>query len=118
MTTIKNCITNFFQCEPLTILNQLYTEYGTITSSDLTEIFDCMTAHWNPPTPIAENFQQINDRNEFSEEGNERINDSQLLCLCYNNVHASGIFNETLKNWHKKTDINKTYAKFVPLMTQ
>ena len=35
-TTLKHRITKFFQCEPLTLLAHLYTEYGTITSSDLT----------------------------------------------------------------------------------
>ena len=46
------------------------------------------------------------------------FNDSQLLCLFYDNVHASGIFNETLKTWREKPDINKTYANFVPFMNQ
>ena len=61
MNTLKHRITKFFQCEPLTLLTHLYTEYGTITSSDLTQIFDCMTARWNPPTPIADLFQHPND---------------------------------------------------------
>ena len=70
MTTLKHRITKFHQCEPLTLLTHLYTEYGTITSSDLTEIFDLMTARWNPPTPIADLFQQLNDRKYFAEEVN------------------------------------------------
>ena len=60
-TTLKHRITNFFQCEPLAILAHLYTEYGTITSSDLTANFDLMKARWNPPTPIDNLFQQFNN---------------------------------------------------------
>ena len=62
MTTLKHHITKFFQWEPLTLLTHRYTEYVTITYSYLTENFDRMTACWNPPTPITDLFQQLNDR--------------------------------------------------------
>ena len=42
--TLKHRITKFCQCEPLTILSHLYTEYRLITSSDITANFDRMTA--------------------------------------------------------------------------
>ena len=66
ITTIKHSITMFYQCEPLTLLTSLYTD-RTITSSDIAEIFDRMTAGWNPPTHIAELFQQLNDGKELAE---------------------------------------------------
>ena len=119
MTTLKHRIIKFCQCEPLTLIFHSYTDYGTITSSDLTANFDRMTAYWNSPTPIFDIFQQLNDGKDFEkEEGNETINDSQLICLCYDNMYASGLFNKTHKNWRKQTDIGKTYANFVPFMTQ
>ena len=77
-----------------------------------------MTARWNPPTPIADVFQQINEGKFFAEEGNQIINEIQLLRLFYDNVHASILFNETLKTWREKPDIDKTYANFAPFMTQ
>ena len=70
MTTLKHRITKFCRFEPLTLLTHLYTEYGTITSSDLMANFDRMTARWNIPTPISDLFQQLNDGKEFAEEGN------------------------------------------------
>ena len=118
MITHKHRITKFCQYEPLTILTQLYTEYRTITSSDLTVNFDRMTSHWNPPTPIYDLFQQLNDGKEFTEEGNEIINDRKLLCPCYKNLHVSELFNETLKTWQEKPYIHRTYANSVPFMTQ
>ena len=77
-----------------------------------------MTARWNPLTTIADLFQKLNDGKDFSEKGNLIINDSQLPCLCYNNLHAFGIFSKTPKTWHKKIDTDKTYANFFPFMTQ
>ena len=67
MTTLKHHITKFFQCEPLTLLAHLYTEYGTITSSNLTANSNCMTARWNPLAPIADLFQNLNDGKDFAE---------------------------------------------------
>ena len=77
-----------------------------------------MTARWNPPTPIADLFQQLNDEKELSEEGNEIINYIQLIWICYDHVHTSGFFNETLKTWREKPDIERTYANFVSFVTQ
>ena len=112
MTNLKHLITKFCQCETLTFPAHLYNEYGTITSYDLTENFNCMTACWNTPKPIADLFQQLNDGNKFSEKGNEIINDSQLLRLLYDNVHASRIFNKTLKNWRKNQILIKYMQNF------
>ena len=81
-------------------------------------MFDSMTARCNPPTPISDLFQKLNEGKYFTEEVNKIINDSQLLGLCYVNMHASRLFNKTLKTWRKKLDIDKTYANFVPFMTQ
>ena len=91
MATIKCHITKFCQCETLNLLDHLYTEYGTITSSDLTSNLDRMTERWNPPTPNTDLFQNLNGRKYFVEEGNEIINDRKLLRLFYDNVHASGL---------------------------
>ena len=60
--TLKHRITNFLQCERLTLNTHLYTEYGTITSSDLTANFDLMKARWNPPTPIDNLITEHEDR--------------------------------------------------------
>ena len=65
MTTLKHCITNFCQCELITLLNHLYTYYGTIIYFDLTVNFDSMTACWNPLPPIADLLLYISDGKEL-----------------------------------------------------
>ena len=117
-TNLKHHITKFWQCESLTLLSHLYTEHGTITSSDFTANFDSMTAHWNPTTPITDILQQVYDGKYLAEEGNEIIKKIQVLPLFYNNLHASGLFSKTLKTWREKPDIYKIYPNFVPFMTQ
>jgi hypothetical protein len=101
LTALKDPITKFRRCNPLQILQHLWTEYGNITSQDLTANYAAMTAKWNPPTPIEDLFLQLRDGQEFAADGNESISDSQLLRLCYDNVNSTGLFNDALKIWRR-----------------
>jgi hypothetical protein len=117
LTTLKDPITKFCRCTPLQLLQHLCHEYGTISSQDLTSNYTAMTAQWNPPTPIEDLFLQLHDGQEFAADGNESISDSQLLRLYYNNVNNTGLFNDALKVWRAKAQIDKTYPLFCTYMT-
>jgi hypothetical protein len=117
LADLKDPITKFRRCTPIQLLNHLWTTFGTITSKDLTENWTSMNAQWNPPTPIADLFKQLKDGQLFAKEGKEDITDSQLLRLCYDNVNATGLFNDALKIWRAKSDADKNYDAFKTLMT-
>jgi len=104
LTPLKHPITKFRQCTLIQLLNHLWNEYETITSHNLTINYN------NPPTPIEDLFLQLRIGQEFATEGSETINESQLLCLCYDNMNKTGLFNDALKIWRAKT--TKTYALF------
>ena len=59
LADLKDPITKFRRCTPLQLLAHLWTTFGTITSKDLTNNWSSMNAQWNPPTPIADLFQQL-----------------------------------------------------------
>jgi hypothetical protein len=117
LTALKHPITKFRRCTPLELLTHLWNEYGTITSQDLTANYARMTAQWNPPTPIEDLYLQLRDGSEFATEGQETIDDSQLLRLCYDNISNTGLFNDALKIWRQKPPAAKTYALFCTYMT-
>jgi hypothetical protein len=117
LTGLKDPITKFRRCTPLALLQHLWTDYGTITSQDLTTNYTRMTAQWNPPTPIEDLFLQLRDGQEFATDGNETISDSQLLRLCYENINNTGLFNDALKVWRAKPPAGKTYLLFCAYMT-
>ena len=117
LTSLKDPITKFRRCTPLALLQHLWTEYGTITSQDLTTNYTRMTAQWNPPTPIEDLFLQLRDGQEFATDGNKTISDSQLLRLCYENVSNTGLYNDALKVWRAKLHATKTYSHFCVYMT-
>ena len=99
LSDLKDPITKFRRCTPIQLLNHLWSTFGTITSKDLTTNWNMMNAQWNPPTPIADLFKQLQDGQLLAKDGNEDITDSQLLQLCYDNVNATGLFNDALKLW-------------------
>ena len=117
LSDLKDPITKFRRCSPLDLLNHLWKTFGTITSKDLTDNWSSMNAQWNPPTPITDLFKQLQDGQIFAKDGKEDITDSQMLRLCYDNVNATGLFNDALKIWRAKPDAAKTYAAFKTVMT-
>ena len=117
LSDLKDPITKFRRCTPISLLNHLWSTFGTITSKDLTDNWSAMNAQWNPPTPIADLFKQLQDGQLLAKNGHEDITDSQLLRLCYDNVNATGLFNDALKLWRAKPDDDKTYPAFKILMT-
>jgi hypothetical protein len=117
LSDLKDPITKFRRCTPLELLDHLWTTFGTITSKDLTDNWSLMNAQWNPPTPIADLFQQLQDGQTFAKDGLKDITDSQLLCLCYDNVNKTGLFDDALKIWRAKPEASKTYKDFKILMT-
>ena len=117
LSDLKDPITKFRLCTPLQLLNHLWKTFGIITSKDLTDNWSSMNAQWNPPTPIADLFKQLQDGQIFAKDGKEDITDSQLLRLCYDNVNATGLFNDALKIWRAKPDASKSYTAFKAVMT-
>jgi hypothetical protein len=117
LSDLKDPITKFCRCTPLELLDHLWTTFGTITSKDLTDNWSSMNAQWNPPTPIADLFQQLQDGQTFAKDGFEDITDSQLLRLCYDNVNKTGLFDDALKIWRAKSEASKTYKDFKISMT-
>jgi hypothetical protein len=117
LSDLKDPITKFRCCTPLELLNHLWTTFGTITSKNLTDNWSSINAQWNPPTPIADLFQQLQDGQTFAKDGNEDITDSQLPRLCYDNVNTTGLFDDALKIWRAKPEASKTYNEFKIVMT-
>jgi hypothetical protein len=76
-----------------------------------------MNAQWNPPTAIADLFKQLQDGQILARDGKEDITNSQLLRLCYDNINATGLFDDALKIWCAKPEASKTYAAFKLVMT-
>ena len=110
--TLKDPITMFSSVSPLDLLTHLWEEYGTITSDDLSDNYNKMTAPWHPPTPIENLFGQLKKGQEFAAKGGETFDEPQLMRLALTNILATGLFNDAGKTWSTEKAKNATFAEF------
>ncbi len=115
---LKHKITQYSNVTPLQLLTHLKVTYGQVTSDDLTANYARMTESWNPPTPIEVLFEQLKEGKEFAAEGNETFLDAQLMRLAYDNIKATGLFNEQCCEWRKKPAASKTYHELIDFFTE
>ena len=114
---MKHKITQYSNVTPLQLLAHLQDTYGQVTSDDLTANYTLMTAPWNPPTSIEALFKQLKEGQEFVTEGKETIQDSQLMRLAYDNIKATGLFENQCRDWRKKSILLKTYDHLITYFT-
>jgi hypothetical protein len=115
---LKHRITQYSNVTPLELLTHLKNTYGQVTSDDLTTNYARMTEPWNPPTPIEVLFEQLKEGKEFAAKGNEAFPDTQLMRLAYDNIKATGLFNEQCREWRKKPAQDKTYENLIEYFTE
>ena len=115
--TLKHSITQYSAVTPLALLTHLKDTYGTVTSEDLTSNYQRMAAPWTPPTPIESLFEQLKEGKEFANEGSETIENAQLMRMSYDNIKATGLFNDQCCLWRAKPAADKTYDNLVEYFT-
>ena len=76
-----------------------------------------MISPWTPPTPIESLFEQLKEGKEFASEGSETIENAQLMRMSYNNIKATGLFNDQCCLWRAKPAADKTYDNLVEYFT-
>ena len=109
---LKHINTGYVKVSPLALLDHLWTEYGTIDGSDLTQNEKRMKAPWNPPAPIENLFKQLKTGQEFAFKGSEVITESVMLRYGYENIEATGLFKSPNTIWRAKDDVDKTWKNF------
>lgn len=109
---LKEKITRYRMVEPITILNHLWSTYGTIDAADNTANETRMKAQWNPPTPIEELFKQLEEGQLYAASGGETIDDTQLMRWGYDNIDNTGLFDSDNAKWRKLPITSRTWSQF------
>ena len=60
-----------------------------------------------PPSLLVE---QLKEGQEIATEGQEAIADSQLMCLAYDNIKNTGLYNDQCRLWRAKPSVLKTHG--------
>ena len=109
---LKQKVTRYKMVDPITILDHLWTTYGTIDAADNTANEARMKAPWNPPTPIEVLFNQLEEGQQYAASGGETVDDTQLMRWGYEIIDNTGLFDSDNAKWRKMSSASKTWTQF------
>ena len=94
------------------ILHHLLENYGNITPLELEENDTQMRSNWDPNSHFDCLIKQIEDEQDYTEDGGQPYTTEQLLCIAYTLVFKTGLYFEECKQWNNCPATEKTWANF------
>lgn len=95
------------------ILTHLFTTYGDVTPTDLSELTSQVENLTFPPAePVDTIFFEIDDLAAISEIANASITTTQKINMAYIHFQKFQIFKTSLNKWDEKDLVDKTWNKF------
>ena len=94
------------------ILNHLFTNYGNVTPLELEDNDTNMRLNWDPKIPFDCLIKQIEDGQDYAEDGGLPYTTKQLLCITYTLVFITGLYFEECKQWNNRPTAETTWATF------
>ncbi len=118
ISELADDVTSFSQVSPLELLTYLWNKYGKITEADLSTNEQRMYADWNPPTPIEALYEQLVAGQKFAAQGNEIIDNSQLVRKGYDIIRKTGLLEDDCKKWRDKPEADRDWTNFQTFFTK
>ena len=94
------------------ILHHLFKNYGNITPLELENNDTKMRLNWDPNSPFDCLIKQIEDGQDYAEDGGQPYTTEQLLCITYTLVFKTGLYFKECKQWSNCPATEKTGANF------
>ena len=94
------------------LLTHLFDNYGNITQLELEDNDTKMRALWDPNSPFDCLVQQLEDGQDYADDGGQPYTTDQLLRIAYTLVFKTGLYFEDCKAWNAKPNNEKTWTNF------
>ena len=94
------------------LLTHLFENYGNITQLELEDNDTKMRALWDPNSPYDCLIQQLEDGQDYADDGGQPYTADQLLRIAYTLVFKTGLYFEDCKAWNAKPNNEKTWTTF------
>ena len=107
--SLADAIHGFNDVNVAAIIAHLETTYGAITTEDLEENEALLSAPWDPKDPTELIFNNADKILAFAQAGGEAIPDGKCVRTLVKVFEHSGVLNDAVKDWRKKTAVNQTY---------
>ena len=94
------------------LLKHLFENYGNITQLELEDKDTKMRSLWDPNSPFDCLVQQLEDGQDYTNDGGQPYTTDQLLRIAYTLVNKTGLYFEDCKAWNAKPNNEKTWTNF------
>ena len=94
------------------ILQHLFDNYGNITPLELEDNDTKMCATWDPNSPFDCLVKQIEDGEDYADDGGQPYTAEQLLRIAYTLVFKTGLYFEDCKTWNARPANQHTWDNF------
>ena len=94
------------------ILQHLFQNYGNITPLELEDNDTKMCATWDPNSPFDCLIKQIEDGQDYADDGGQPYTAEQLLRITYTLVFKTGLYFEDCKTWNALPTTQHTWDNF------
>ena len=94
------------------LLTHLFNNYGNITQLELEDNDTKMRTLWDPNSPFDCLVQQLEDGQDYADDGGQPYTTDQLLCIAYTLIFKTGLYFEDCKAWNAKPNNEKTWTNF------
>ena len=94
------------------ILHHLFENYGNTTPLELEDNDTKMRSNWDPNSHFDCLIKQIEDGQDYAEDGGQPYTTEQLLCIAYTLIFKTGLYFEECKQWNNCPATEKTWANF------
>ena len=71
-----------------------------------------MRLNWDPNSPFDCLIKQLEDGQDYAEDGGQPYTTEQLLCIAYTLIFKTGLYFEECKQWNNRPATEKTWANF------
>ena len=94
------------------LLMHLFENYGNITQLELEDNDTKMRTLWDSNNPFDCLVQQLEDGQDYADDGGQPYTTDQLLRIAYTLVFKTGLYFEDCKAWNAKPNNEKTWTNF------
>ena len=95
-----------------TIVQHLFNNYGNITPLELEDNDTKMCATWDPNSPFDCLIKQVEDGQDYADDGGQPYTAEQLLRIAYTLVFKTGLYFEDCKAWNARPTTACTWDNF------
>ena len=94
------------------ILHHLFENCRNITHVELKDKNTKMRSNWDPNSPFDCLIKQIEDGQDYAEDGGQSYTTKQLLCIAYTLIFKTRLYFEECKHWNNRPATEKTWFNF------